>query len=100
MKHIFEEGEMGETSVILKSPTIGSHGRNYPSIHYYLGIIISLGYCMKSFIATSFQCGATEGLKNLKIKGFIRDIVGEKSGGGINNQVERYRTCRRGFYDT
>ena len=31
IKHIFEEGEMGETSVILKSPTIGSHGRNYPS---------------------------------------------------------------------
>ncbi len=79
MKHIFEEGEMGETSVILKSPTIGSHGRNYPSIHYYLGIIISLGYCMKSFIATSFQCGATEGLKKYTIKGFIMDNEWEKS---------------------
>ena len=33
---------------------------------------------MKSFIATSFQCGATEGLKKYTIKGFIMDNEWEK----------------------
>lgn len=44
IKHIFEEGELEEGSVVRKFRTTGADGKNYNIIHYNLDMIISLGY--------------------------------------------------------
>ena len=50
IKHIFEEGELEETSVVQKFRTTGADGKNYNITHYNLDMIISLGYRVKSLI--------------------------------------------------
>ena len=63
IKHIFEEGELEENAVVRKFRTTASDGKNYNTIHYNLDMIISLGYRVKSKIATNFRRWATERLK-------------------------------------
>ena len=55
IKHIFEEGELDEEAVVRKFRTTASDGKNYNVIHYNLDMIISLGYRIKSSIATQFR---------------------------------------------
>ena len=73
IKHIFEEGELEENSVVRKFRTTAADGKNYNIIHYNLDMIISLGYRVKSKIATNFRRWATERLKEYMIKGFTMD---------------------------
>ena len=55
IKHIFEEGELEESSVVRKFRTTAADGKNYNTTHYNLDMIISLGYRVKSKIATNFR---------------------------------------------
>lgn len=55
IKHIFEEGELEENAVVRKFRTTAADGKNYNTIHYNLDMIISLGYRVKSKIATNFR---------------------------------------------
>ena len=55
IKHIFEEGELEEDSVVRKFRTTGADGKNYNITHYNLDMIISLGYRVKSRIATNLD---------------------------------------------
>lgn len=73
IKHIFEDGELDRSSVIRKFRTTGTDGKTYNVIHYNLDMIISLGYRIKSIIATNFRRWATERLKEYMIKGFTMD---------------------------
>ena len=82
IKHIFEEGELEEDSVVRKFRTTGADGKNYNIIHYNLDMIISLGYRVKSLIATQFRRWATERLKEYMIKGFTMDDERLKNLGG------------------
>lgn len=68
IKHIFEEGELDENSVVRKFRTTASDGKNYNTVHYNLDMIISLGYRIKSSIATNFRRWATERLKDVRYK--------------------------------
>lgn len=73
IKHIFEENELNEESVVRNFRTTSSDGKNYNILHYNLDMIISLGYRVKSKIATNFRKWATERLKEYIIKGFSID---------------------------
>ena len=73
IKHIFEEGELEENSVVRKFRTTAADGKKYNTTHYNLDMIISLGYRVKSKIATNFRRWATERLKEYMIKGFTMD---------------------------
>ena len=84
IKHIFEEGELDEESVVRKFRTTASDGKNYSVIHYNLDMIISLGYRIKSSIATRFRRWATERIKEYMIKGFTMDDERLK-GNGVGN---------------
>ena len=55
IKHIFEEGELEEKSVVRKFRTTAADGKNYNTTYYNLDMIISLGYRIKSSIATNFR---------------------------------------------
>ena len=84
IKHIFEEGELDENSVVRNFRTTAADGKNYNTIHYNLDMIISLGYRVKSKIATNFRRWATERLKEYMIKGFTMDDERMKKLGGGN----------------
>jgi len=97
IKHIFEEGELEESSVVRKFRTTASDGKNYDTTHYNLDMIISLGYRIKSVIATNFRKWATERLKEYMIKGFTMDDERLKQSGGGNywkELLDRIRDIR------
>ena len=82
IKHIFEEDELNENSVVRKFRTTASDGKNYEIAHYNLDMIISLGYRINSKVATKFRQWATERLKEYIVKGFTLDDERLKNGGG------------------
>jgi len=97
IKHIFEEGELEENSVVRKFRTTASDGKCYNTTYYNLDMIISLGYRVKSLIATQFRRWATERLKEYMIKGFTMDDERLKNLGGGNywhELLERIRDIR------
>ena len=76
IKHIYEEGELDEISTCRNLRQVRKEGnrevtRQIP--HYNLDMIISLGYRIKSVIATRFRQWATQRLKEYMIKGFTID---------------------------
>ncbi len=97
IKHIFEEGELDEESVVRKFRTTASDGKNYNMTYYNLDMIISLGYRIKSVIATNFRRWATERLREYLIKGFTMDDERLKGNGGGNywkELLDRIRDIR------
>ena len=58
IKHIFEEGELQESSVIRKFRTTAKDGKSYLVTYYNLDMIISLGYRIKSSVATRTDAGS------------------------------------------
>lgn len=85
IQHIYEEGELDEESTCRKFRQVRMEGlrqvtREIP--HYNLDMIISLGYRVKSMIATHFRRWATERLKEYMIKGFTMDDERLKNLGG------------------
>ena len=87
IQHIYEEGELDEDSTCRKFRQVRDEGgrqvsREIP--HYNLDMIISLGYRVKSRIATHFRRWATERLKEYMLKGFTMDDERLKELGGGN----------------
>lgn len=97
IKHIFQEGELEENQVIRRFRTTAADGKRYSTAYYNLDMIISLGYRVKSRIATHFRRWATERLKEYIIKGFVMDDERLKNLGGGNywkELLDRIRDIR------
>ena len=85
IKHIYEEQELDEISTCRNFRQVRTEGnrqveREIP--FYNLDMIISLGYRVKSRIATNSRRWATERLKEYMIKGFTMDDERLKQMGG------------------
>ena len=104
IKHIFEEGELDESSVVRKFRTTAADGKNYETTFYNLDLIISLGYRIKSHIATQFRIWATQRLKEYIIKGFTMDDERLKNIGGggywyeLLNRIRDIRSSEKVMY--
>mgnify|MGYP002930087265 CR=1 FL=1 len=100
IKHIYEEGELDGISTCRNFRQVRKEGnrevtRQIP--HYNLDMIISLGYRIKSVIATRFRQWATQRLKEYMIKGFTIDDERLKGNGGGNywkELLDRIRDIR------
>ena len=88
IKNIFDEGELDKNSVVRKFRTTASDSKNYEVNYYNLDMIISLGYRIKSNIATKFRIWATDRLREYITKGFVIDSERLKNLGGGNHWKE------------
>ena len=87
IKNIFDEEELLMNSTVKEFLTVQKEGKRkiQRKVKYYnLDMIISLGYRIKSRVATNFRRWATERLKEYMIKGFTMDDERLKGNGGGN----------------
>lgn len=100
IKNIYAEEELDEESTVRKFRTVQIEGEREVArniVHYNLDMIISLGYRVRSKIATNFRRWATERLKEYMIKGFTMDDERLKNLGGGNywkELLDRIRDIR------
>ena len=100
IKNIYDEGELDEQSTCRKFRQVRQEGNRSVTrdvLYYNLDMIISLGYRIKSSIATQFRRWATARLKEYMIKGFTMDDERLKNLGGGNywhELLDRIRDIR------
>jgi hypothetical protein len=82
LRNVFAEGELQADSVIQEFLTTAADGKNYATKFYSLDAIISVGYRVKSRVATQFRIWATQRLKEYIVKGFAMDDERLKRRGG------------------
>jgi len=76
IQSIYEEGELLPAATVKKYLTVQKEGQRQirRDLEYYnLDMIISVGYRIKSSVATRFRIWATQRLKEYIIKGFVMD---------------------------
>lgn len=100
VNNIFDEGELTREATVKSSLTVRQEGSRTVrrSVEYYnLDLIISVGYRVKSAVATHFRIWATERLRDYIVKGFAMDDARLKSLGGGDywrDLLERIRDIR------
>lgn len=107
LKSIYEEKELAEEATIKDFLIVQKEGNreiNRKQKYYNLDVIISVGYRIKSQVATQFRIWATKRLKEYIVKGFTLNDDRFKTGNSMNyfNELqERLREIRlseRFFY--
>ncbi len=100
IRNVYQEGELDEPATCRKSRQVQIEGSRQVSREmpfYNLDLIISVGYRVKSKIATQFRIWATQRLTEYIIKGFAMDDERLKElGGGAywRELLERIRDIR------
>lgn len=105
---IFAEGELAPDSTVKKYLTVrkeGSREVKRSLDHFNLDVIISVGYRVKSHIATRFRIWATQRLKEYIVKGFVLDDERLKNPDvpfdyfdELLRRIQDIRTSERRFY--
>lgn len=100
IRSVFEDGELSRQATVKESLTVRREGtrevRRVVEL-YNLDVIISVGYRVKSAVATRFRIWATEHLREYLIKGFTMDDDRLKNLGGgryWRELLERIRDIR------
>ena len=105
---IFEEGELSQKATVKKYLTVRREGNREVQrlLDYYnLDMIISVGYRVKSHVATRFRIWATQRLREFIIKGFVLDDERLKNPDQpfdyfeeLLRRIQDIRTSERRFY--
>jgi hypothetical protein len=105
IKHIFEDGELDENSVVRFFRTTASDGKHYEVAHYNLDMVLALGYRVRSQTGVRFRQWASDKLKEYIIKGFVLDderlknpIKGRDYFDELTKRLQDIRTSERRFY--
>ncbi len=105
LKNIIEEGELAEESVVKDFFTTAADGKKYATKFYNLDAIISVGYRVKSHVATRFRIWATQRLREYIVKGFVLDDERLKNPDQpfdyfeeLTRRIQDIRTSERRFY--
>lgn len=73
LKNIFDDGELGEDSVVKESLTTAADGKSYLTKLYNLDAILAVGYRVRSPRGVQFRRWASTVLKEYLLKGFAMD---------------------------
>src|SRR4030066_1964731 len=105
IKNVFDEGELSRDSVIKDFLITAADGKKYQTKFYNLDMIISIGYRIKSHIATRFRQWATQRLREYIVKGFVLDDERLKNPDHpfdyfdeLLRRIQDIRTSERRFY--
>ena len=104
INNAFKEGEIEPDSVVKGYLTTAADGKSYSTKYYNLGVIISVGYRVKSLRGTQFRRWALEVLKEYLKKGFaMNDDLLKKAGGGnywreLLERIRNIRSSEKVFY--
>jgi hypothetical protein len=105
IKHIFEDSELQEDSVVRFLRTTAADGKNYEVAHYNLDMVLALGYRVRSQAGVRFRQWATAQLKEFIVKGFLLDDERLKNPGQgrdyfdeLTRRLQDIRTSERRFY--
>ena len=105
IKHIFEDGELDEHSVVRLFRTTAADGKQYVVAHYNLDMILALGFRVRSPVGVRFRQWANEKLKKYIVKGFVLDDARLKNPGKgrdyfdeLTRRLQDIRTSERRFY--
>lgn len=108
IKNIYDEGELSEQATIKDYLIVQTEGDRQVSRqvkHYNLDMIISVGYRIKSRIATHFRQWATQRLREYIVKGFVLDDERLKNPDHpfdyfdeLLRRIQDIRTSERRFY--
>ncbi len=105
LKNVFKEKELEEDSVVKEFLTTAADGKKYSTKFYNLDAIISVGYRIKSKIATRFRQWATRHLREYIVKGFVLDDERLKNPDQpfdyfeeLLRRIQDIRTSERRFY--
>lgn len=108
LKNIFEEGELEENRTIKEFLIVQQEGKREvrrKQVFYNLDVIISVGYRIKSHIATKFRQWATSHLREYIVKGFVLDDERLKNPDlpfdyfeELERRIQDIRTSEKRFY--
>ncbi len=105
IKHIFEDGEQDESSVVRYFRTTAADGKQYEVAHYNLDMILALGFRVRSPVGVRFRRWANDKLKEYIVKGFVLDDARLKQPGKgpdyfdeLTRRLQDIRTSERRFY--
>ena len=108
IQHIYEEGELLPEATHKKYLLVRAEGARAVKRlvdHYNLDMIISVGYRVKSHVATRFRIWATQRLKEYIVKGFTLDDERLKNPQQpfdyfeeLTRRIQDIRTSERRFY--
>ncbi len=108
IQNIYEEGELVPEATVKKYLTVRSEGKRDVKrlLDYYnLDMIISVGYRVKSHVATRFRIWATQKLTEFIKKGFVLDDERLKNPDlpfdyfeELERRIQDIRTSERRFY--
>jgi biotin operon repressor len=105
IKHIFEDGELIENSVVRLFRTTAADGKTYEVAHYNLDMVLAVGYRVRSQVGVRFRQWASAQLKEFIVKGFVLDDERLKNPGKgldyfdeLSRRLQDIRTSERRFY--
>ena len=105
IKHIFEDGELAEDSVVRFFRTTAADGKQYEVAHYNLDMVLALGFRVRSPVGVRFRQWANDKLKEYIVKGFVLDDARLKNPGKgrdyfdeLTRRLQDIRTSERRFY--
>ena len=105
IKHIFEDGEHDENSVVRLFRTTAADGKQYEVAHYNLDMVLALGFRVRSPVGVRFRRWANDKLKEYIVKGFMLDDERLKNPGKsvdyfdeLTRRLQDIRTSERRFY--
>jgi len=105
VKNVFDEGELQIEATVQDFLTVRQEGARQVQrtlTHYNLDVVISVGYRVKSLLATRFRIWATQQLKEYLVKGFVMDderlknppVAGSAVPDHFNDLLARIRDIR------
>ncbi len=105
IKHIFEDKELEEDSVVRLFRTTAPDGKRYEVAHYNLDMVLALGFRVRSPVAVRFRQWAADKLKEYIVKGFVLDDerlknpqIGNDYFDELTRRIQDIRASERRFY--
>jgi len=105
IRHIFEDNELIEDSVVRFIRTTAADGKSYNVAYYNLDVVMAIGFRVRSTVGVRFRQWALEHLKEYVIKGFVLNDQRLKNPGRgrdyfdeLTQRLQDIRTSERRFY--